>query len=32
LLSFSERENSGTASDPLGPVISLLKVVPARLE
>jgi dimethylamine/trimethylamine dehydrogenase len=32
LLSFSERESSGTAGDPLDPVISLLKVVPARLE
>ena len=32
LLSFSERESSGAAGDPLDPVISLLKVVPTRLE
>ena len=32
LLSFSERESSGTAGDPLDPVIPLLKVVPARLK
>lgn len=32
LLSFSERASAGAAGDPLDPVISLLKVVPARLE
>jgi hypothetical protein len=32
LLSFSERESSGAGSDPLEPVISLLKVVPPRHE
>jgi hypothetical protein len=32
LLSFSERESSGPASNPLDPVICLLKVVPARPE
>jgi hypothetical protein len=32
LLSFSERASAGAAGDPLDPVISMLKVVPARLE
>jgi dimethylamine/trimethylamine dehydrogenase len=32
LLSFSERAREGAAGDPLDPVISLLRVVPARLE
>jgi len=32
LLSFSERASTGAGGDPLGPVISLLKVVPARPE
>jgi dimethylamine/trimethylamine dehydrogenase len=32
LLSFAERESAGAAGDPLEPVISLLKVVPPRLE
>ena len=31
-LSFAERASAGAAADPLAPVISLLKVVPARLE
>jgi hypothetical protein len=32
LLSFSERASAGAGGDPLDPVVSLLKVVPARVE